>query len=61
MEEESPVDESQSNGQVENANQQVQGMVRTYRDALESRYEIKLTGKITILPWIIKARCCIHY
>ena len=29
-------------------------MVRTYRDALESRYEMKLTGKSAILPWIIK-------
>ena len=29
-------------GHVENANQQVQGMSRTYRDALESRYEEKI-------------------
>ena len=29
-------------------------MVRTYRDALEIRYEIKLDGKSVILPWIVK-------
>ena len=29
-------------------------MVRTYRDALESRYEMKLDGKRAILPWIVK-------
>ena len=29
-------------------------MVRTYRDAMESRYEVNLTGKSTILPWIVK-------
>ena len=54
VDEESPVDESQSNGHAENANQQVQGMVRTYRDALDSRYETKLTGQRAILPWIVK-------
>ena len=29
-------------------------MVRTYRDALESRYETTLTGKSVMLPWIGK-------
>ena len=36
--EESPVEESKSNGGIENGGQHVQGMVRTFRDALESRY-----------------------
>ena len=54
VEEESPVKESQSNGHAENTNQQVQGLIRTHRDALESRYEINLTGKSVILPWIVK-------
>ena len=33
--EESAVAESQSNGSIENAVQQIQGMIRTMRDALE--------------------------
>ena len=48
VDEESPAKESKSNGHAENANQQVQGMIRTYRDAIESRYETKLDGKSVI-------------
>ena len=29
-------------------------MVRTYRDALESRYEMKLGGKHNVVPWLVK-------
>ena len=29
-------------------------MVRTYRDAIESRYETKLDSKHCIIPWIVK-------
>ena len=28
-------------------------MVRTHRDALESRYEMKLDGQSVVLPWIV--------
>ena len=54
MPEESPAHASRSNGNVEHANQQVQGMVRTYRDALESRHEMKIDGHHHTIPWMIR-------
>ena len=52
--EESPRYESQSNGSVENANQQVQGLVRTYRDATYSIYEMKIGGNSSMIPWMVR-------
>ena len=40
--EEAPVRESQSNGEVENANQAIQRKTRTVRLGVEARYKIKL-------------------
>ena len=52
--EHSPVHSSKSNGIIERAVQTVQGMVRTYRDALEIRYEMKVCGAHQFLPWIVE-------
>ena len=57
--EESPVAEHQSNGRVERAVQTIQGMVRTFRDALESRYGIRLTGKDNVIPWMVMHAACV--
>ena len=51
--EESPVRESRSNGSIENAVQLVQGMIRTLRDALESRYGERLEGHNMMIPWMV--------
>ena len=51
--EESPVADSQGNGMVERAVQEVQGQVRTLKDALETRYGIKVLGGHTCLPWLV--------
>ncbi len=53
MLEESPVKESQSNGEVERAIQEVQGQVRTTKAALESRYENRITEDHPCLPWLV--------
>lgn len=52
--EESPVGEHQSNGEVENAVRRIQGMIRTIRDGLESRYQMEMTGEHEIVPWMIR-------
>ncbi len=51
--EESPVKESQSNGEVERAIQEVQGQVRTTKAALESRYKNKIKEGHPCLPWLV--------
>ena len=52
--EESPVGESASNGSIENAVRNVQGQVRSMRDALETRYQIKINGESTCVPWMVR-------
>ena len=47
------VGKSQSNGSIEHAVQQIQGLVRTMRDALESRYMIRMDGNNHLLPWMV--------
>ena len=42
--EESPVGEHQANGLVESTVRQVQGQVRTMKDALETRIGVKIGG-----------------
>ena len=51
--EESPVNESQANGAIENAIKQVQGQIRTMKDCLESRIATKITGEEAIFPWFV--------
>ena len=52
--EESPVGESESNGMVERAIQEVQGQIRTMRAAWESRYGRQMTGTVQVLPWMVR-------
>ena len=52
--EESPVGEHQSNGQVENAIRQAQGVFRSMKDALESRLGKRLDGECWAIPWLIR-------
>ena len=51
--EESPVDESQSNGAVERTVQQIQGQIRTIKDCLESRIGRKISGEENVFPWMV--------
>ena len=53
-EEESPVGESQSNGAVERAIQDVQAQMRTLKIALEYRYKRIINEDSDILPWLVK-------
>merc|ERR1712074_511408 len=45
--------ESQANGAIENAIQQVQGQFRVIKDALESRIGERISGDKHIVPWMI--------
>ena len=54
MEEESPVGESKSNGEVERAIQEVQGQVRTIKDGLETKYNVSVIEDHPILPWAVR-------
>ena len=51
--EESPVGDHAANGDVENAVRQVQGQIRTMKDALESRYSERLPRDSHALPWLV--------
>ena len=49
IKEQSPVGESQSNGDIENAVQKIQGLFRTFRSNLETNYGCKV--KPTTRDW----------
>ena len=51
--ENSPVDESQSNGVTERAVQDVEGMVRTLKDQLETSYSKKIESGHPVLSWLV--------
>ena len=51
--EESPVGDHAANGDVESAVRQVQGQIRTMKDALESRYGERIARDSHILPWLV--------
>jgi thiol-disulfide isomerase/thioredoxin len=53
MPEESPVGEHQSNGEVERANQTLQGQFRSMKLALESRYGRVIRSDHSIFPWLV--------
>jgi len=53
QEEESAVGRSSSNGEVENAVQQVEGQVRTLKAQLESRIGEELPNDHDLLPWLV--------
>ena len=50
----SPVGESQSNGRVENAVQTVQGVIRTLKDALETRLNTRIKSSDATLPSMVE-------
>ena len=53
MPEESPVKDSQSNGAAENAVREVQGMIRTYKDHVESKCDWEIPADHPLVPWTI--------
>ena len=52
--EKSPVGESKSNGEIENAVGRVQGMYRTVRSNLESNYGHKIESNHPALVWLVR-------
>ena len=50
---ESPVDEHQSNGFIENAVREIEEQVRTERQAFENRYSLKFKGSDVAWAWLI--------
>ena len=52
--EESPVGESASNGEVENAIKQVEGQFRTFKSCLEEKLGRKLVREHMCVPWLIR-------
>ncbi len=52
-EEESRVGDSQSNGEIENTNQQVQAQIRTQKAHLEHRLGEKVPMDSDLLPWMV--------
>ena len=52
--ENSPVGESQSNGVVEKAIDEIEGMVRTLKSALEERLGWKIDPKHPVLTWLVE-------
>ena len=54
IQEESPVGESQSNGEVENAVQRIQGQFRSMRSDLESSYQNRIPRDHPAIVWLVK-------
>ena len=52
--EESPVGESQSNGEVESTIKQVQGMFRTIKMSTESRIGDRIIRSHALIPWLVR-------
>ena len=52
--ENSPMRESKSNGEVERAVQEVQGLARTLKEALEQRLQSEIKPKMAILAWLVE-------
>ena len=52
--EESPVGESQSNGDIENTIRRVEGLVRTMKQGVEDRYNTIIGESHVILPWLVR-------
>ena len=50
----SPVGDSQSNGQVENAIKKVRNMVKTILSSLESRWGIRVARDHQVYPWVFE-------
>ncbi len=52
--EESPVGDSQSGGSIENAIKQIQGMMRTYKLAVESKIKAEIPEDHPLIAWLVK-------
>ena len=50
----SPVGDSQSNGEVENAIQQVEGQIRTMKCQLEYHLKQEVPATSPVLPWLVR-------
>ena len=53
MSENSPVMDSQSNGFIERGVQQVESLIRTLTDALETRLSCRFSPNSPLLPWMV--------
>ena len=51
--EESPVEDSRSNGYIERAIQEVQGQIRTIKSAVEGRYKEEMAPDHPAIPWMV--------
>ena len=54
MMEETPIEQSQSNGRVENAVGRIQGLYRTMRSEVETQYGMKIPTDHPMLAWMIR-------
>ena len=54
VKEESPAYDSRANGVIESRIRQIQGLIRTMKDALASRYGVKIPENHEALPWLIR-------
>ena len=59
--ENSPKYESPSNGEVERAVQEIQGLATTFKEAVEQRIGTSLAKELPILAWIIFIRYASHF
>ena len=53
--EHSPVHSSKSNGIIERTIQRLQGIIRTWRSAVEDKWGVKLEAEHRIWPWLVEA------
>ena len=49
----SPVGDSQANGDIERAIRTVQGQIRTMKSALEANYKVEIGEKHPVMPWLV--------
>ena len=52
--EQSPVEESKSNGMIERWNLTVEGQIRVLKDAFETRIRNKITADHPVLSWLVE-------
>jgi hypothetical protein len=54
IKEQAPKGESKSNGEVERAVQEVQGIARTLKESVEQGIKAKLESKAAVLAWLVE-------
>ena len=50
----SPVGDSASNGVIERGIQSVQGQIRTIKNALEARWNLRIKDEHPVLTWLVE-------